>query len=592
MSVVDVCDVGAEVYALDAKMEGIKHKRDLFESALKKITEEEAVLKEKLLNSRKLIAAAEESAAAAAAERKSKGKKDKAAAPPARKLLKKKVPRDTGVLVSLSQFQPLLEQLPLEPRVPPIIDTLSSVRAIEGPGFADSAIKMGNFASGRTITTYPYVGDHSHRQGHPICDRFYVEMSRGRTLMAIADGCNWGDRPLEAATKAIEGFISHASLSLDKITNPRAAGTVLLDSLSTAHNAIIAGKNNVWDAGTTTLLGGIIYPLESSSCSPSPSLQGRSDETSDSSTSSTTTTTTGTATGTTSSGGKEYGLSLLSIGDCKCYLYNHKTRKVREVTRGNRGLSTDASDPGGRLGPYVGNGQPDLRNLSLYFEICQADDIVIMCSDGVHDNLDPAMLGIDPEEVLPEFAGMTWDQACEFNHELGSVARTVFSEKRLELLIGKQLEKAISDEIAIFGEDHIFAPNSRPPIPVSRDNLPACCRPSCPSTLSNLAEDTTSSTSNVFVPTPEQIVSMVTEYCLRVTESSRVFMEEHPHETQPKDLKHFPGKMDHTTCVAVSISFPEDQLTPPPKEVYDLLKIAHDHPHAFSPESSIPTANV
>jgi len=589
MSVADVCDIGAEVCALDAQLLGIKHKRDLFEAALKKAADEEAVLRQKLIHSRRQISTAEEFAAAVAAtsadRRGSKGKKDsKTPAPQARKIVKKKVPRDSGVLVSLSQFDPLLQQLPTEPRVPPIVDTLSSVRTIQGPGFTDGAVKIGDFAAGRTITTYPYVGDHSHRQGQPICDRFYVEMTRGRTLMAVADGCNWGERPLEAASKAIQGFVSHASLSLDKITNPRAAGTVLLDSLSTAHNAIIAGKNNVWDAGTTTLLGGIIYPLEPSK----PTAHPRSGDSASSTSGSTTTTTTTTTS--TSEGGREYGLSLLSIGDCKCYLFNHRTRKVREVTRGNRGVAVDASDPGGRLGPYVGNGQPDLRNLSLYFEICQPDDIVIMCTDGVHDNLDPAMLGIDPEEVLPDFAGMTWDQACEFNHELGSVTRSVFSEKRLELLIGKQLEKAISDEIAIYGEQHIFAPHSRPPIPVSINNLPPSCRQSL-SGLNQLAADTTPGNA-VFVPTPEQIVCMVTEYCLRVTESSRVFMEEHPHETQPKDLKRFPGKMDHTTCIAVSIKFPEDQLAPPPQEVFDLIKIAHDHPRAIPPESSIPTASV
>jgi len=418
--------------------------------------------------------------------------------------------------------------------------------------------------------------------------------------MAIADGCNWGERPLEAATKALQGFVSHASLSLDKITDPRSAGAVLLDALCTAHNAIIAGKNNVWDAGTTTLLGGIIFPLEpssSSTCtnaaaaSASASGDDNGDDTSTSKSSSTTTNTTTTTA--TTSGGKEYGLSLLNIGDCKCYLYNHKTRKVREITRGNRGVAVDASDPGGRLGPYVGNGQPDLRNLSIYFERCQPDDIVIICTDGLHDNLDPAMLGIMPEEVLPEFTGMTWEQACELNPELGSVARTVFAEKRLELLLGKQLEKIISDELAIYGEQYVFSPHSRVPIPCSASNLPLSCR-NTGSNLSQLATDTTQANS-VFIPSPDQIVTMVTEYCLRVTESSRSFMEANPHETQPKDLRRFPGKMDHTTCVAVSVSFPEDQLNPPQQEVFDLLKIAKEHPQALaveSPLNSTPTASL
>ena len=168
MSVVDVRDLGAELCALNAKLDSIQHKRDLFDSQLNRITVEEAALREKLLNQRKQIAAAEEAAAASAASsapERRKGRKDAKPSPnPAiRRLLKKKVPRDSGVLVSLSQFQPLLDQLPSGPRVPPIVDTLSGVHTIQGPGFSDATVKMGDYAAGRTITTYPYVADRSHR---------------------------------------------------------------------------------------------------------------------------------------------------------------------------------------------------------------------------------------------------------------------------------------------------------------------------------------------------------------------------------------------------------------------------------------------
>lgn len=139
-------------------------------------------------------------------------------------------------------------------------------------------------------------------------------------------------------------------------------------------------------------------------------------------------------------------------------MYSHKRKVLTEVTLGNRG-GLDATDPGGRLGPFVdqvsggkkrkrsgrgrgaeeeeGNrggrlgpfvdqvsggkrkrkthreerqekdrnplttsrhllrtqGEPDLRNFRSYFCFCEKGDSIIVCSDGVHDNLDPLSLG-------------------------------------------------------------------------------------------------------------------------------------------------------------------------------------------------------
>jgi hypothetical protein len=77
----------------------------------------------------------------------------------------------------------------------------------------------------------------------------------------------------------------------------------------------------------------------------------------------------------------------------------------------------------------VGSGEPDLRNLHLYFTLCEDGDtimvlryifIVCMCacmlvvsnnvkamSDGIHDNLDALSLGVLPKDLgFPETA--TW----------------------------------------------------------------------------------------------------------------------------------------------------------------------------------------
>jgi len=74
-----------------------------------------------------------------------------------------------------------------------------------------------------------------------------------------------------------------------------------------------------------------------------------------------------------------------------------------DITCGNRLTSRDPTDPGGRLGPSSTNGKmeesgvlPDLRNLSLYFHEFEEGDLLLLMSDGVHDNLDPQILGYSP----------------------------------------------------------------------------------------------------------------------------------------------------------------------------------------------------
>jgi hypothetical protein len=45
----------------------------------------------------------------------------------------------------------------------------------------------------------------------------------------------------------------------------------------------------------------------------------------------------------------------------------------------------DMRDPGGRLGPDD-DGQPDIRNVVVGTHFCEEGEVIILCSDGVHDN--------------------------------------------------------------------------------------------------------------------------------------------------------------------------------------------------------------
>ena len=338
------------------------------------------------------------------------------------------------------------------------------------------------------------------QQGSPICDQYFVQVQPERVLMCVADGCNWGERPREAARIAAQCFVRHAQQAADGARTARDCGRMLLGAMRAAHNSIIAGKSDIWDAGTTTLIGGMLVALEDSSSS------------SDSSN---------------SSGGRAYGVCLLSIGDCKCFLWERATARVRDITVDNRGNLLDATDPGGRLGPYVDGGQPDTRNLTLFFERCAEDDVLVLCSDGVHDNLDPSSLGVDPGALAPEFAGLGWDDACKRDYALAARVKRDFAAQRLADLI--------NGRGACFTADFGLVDTAAPPAAAAAAAAPVL----------------------------ETVCRDVTDYCMRVTHSSRDFMENNTRDKLPKDYKRFPGKMDHTTCVCVRVRLPSAE-TPVP----------------------------
>lgn len=91
-----------------------------------------------------------------------------------------------------------------------------------------------------------------------------------------------------------------------------------------------------------------------------------------------------------------------SPNNSKDHLYPQRLRwNVSDITTGNR--VTDAKITGGHLGPKSGPNEsqlvPDLGNFTLHITPCSKGDMFVMVSDGVHDNLDPESLNIDPEAV-------------------------------------------------------------------------------------------------------------------------------------------------------------------------------------------------
>jgi len=242
------------------------------------------------------------------------------------------------------------------------------------------------------------------------------------------------------------------------------AGHFLLRSFSEAHLRIVQGKEDIWEAGTTTLLSVLILELEQNQPSD-----------------------------------PKWGILCGSVGDCKAFLVNKKTQAVLDITSGNRDNVKDSRDPGGRLGPYEGHGWPDLRNLRLYFAPAEEDDIILVVSDGVHDNLDAQTLGKQPSDLNLNIK--SWDELSPENlhKEKASYMKTLLEE-------------------LIFSDGEV---------------------------------------------SPTSITEKLMKHCWNVTSKSREFMEKNPNKKQPTDYVGFPGKMDHTTCISFVIGRTPVSNNPP-----------------------------
>jgi len=171
-------------------------------------------------------------------------------------------------------------------------------------------------------------------------------------------------------------------------------GISLFQAIHAAQDAIIRSSEEMLAIGTTTLVGGAIIKLDILNDSTIPQ-------------------------------DYEWAFIGINVGDCKIYHWSVANKELIDITNGNRTNLTNASDPGGRLGPRSEDGKPDLRNLNVYFQLCKKGDLLLLVSDGVHDNFDPQQLGVQPHQL--QINASTWIEAEEkFQRETG-IAKNAFS---------------------------------------------------------------------------------------------------------------------------------------------------------------------
>ena len=225
----------------------------------------------------------------------------------------------------------------------------------------------------------------------------------------MADGCNWGSKPREAAVLACNEVVTFLSQRIPSSRTTVDVSSLLLKALMNAHRKITDTRVDRMDeAGTTTVICGVILKVKRSVGSSQDDSLSPSDK-------------------------KKYVCLVATVGDCKAFVYSPRTNNVFEITSGNRINICDAKDCGGRLGPSGNQGSPDLRNLMVHsVDVCKGD-IIFACSDGVHDNLDPQMQGISPHDFGMEFS--SWEEAEGANSSLVHAVKTEFMLSSISQLL-------------------------------------------------------------------------------------------------------------------------------------------------------------
>ena len=423
--------------------------------------------------------------------------------------------------------EPLHHNLIKLPVLPPT--SLNPIKVINGPNVDESIEKLNfqtissNQFAATSITTYPKriytmknlnpdTGEEEtitriSRDGHPICDQFNIQVFPQRIIFAIADGCNWGEAPRNAARAAVNGFTRYLSKHQCEIRDIQYAGGLVLRGLSMANAEIFVGLDPESQViGTTTFLGGIVLPIgfqqnqvdlksdkDDSPASPSPIHAALPPNLNNGLMDS------------------NFAFIYVSLGDCKAFHWSSESGKFSDITASNRVNSLSASDCGGRLGPHEVNNLPDLRNLELGFFPCHTGDCIILVSDGVHDNLDLDHLGLTTSELGIPYPD--WESVPPEQYQI------LKNDYRVYLL-----QKIITNPETITREELYYG---------FKANQKAA--------------------SVKQIPEAPVIVSRLLNHCERTCAAAVKWMRDNPQDKLPSDYVLYPGKMDHTTCLCTFV---------------------------------------
>ncbi len=271
-------------------------------------------------------------------------------------------------------------------------DDESSIRRLDGE-LGDDLKAVVTFRAQEGVQFYAGVGAWTN------CDVGRTsEQPNGPQVMTFCDGCGWGPGPKNAATICSKTAQEYVDKRVRHATTLRDVAQIVTQGMMEAQAAIVEANKKAEekkDVVTDTTFNQIVVVD---------------------------------------------GYAVIgTVGDPKTFII--RNGKAIDVTAGGRGNLHDAKDPGGRLGCDSAKSlSEDYRNFALRVIKLEPGDLLVACSDGIHDNLDPETLGVSVEEAArfchidPAPVG-DWNSASQA--EIG-----LLKQKYIEAKFGELASKA------------------------------------------------------------------------------------------------------------------------------------------------------
>ncbi|ELP83768.1 hypothetical protein EIN_470020 [Entamoeba invadens IP1] len=272
-----------------------------------------------------------------------------------------------------------------------------------------------------SFSTYPIVN--GKKIGNPIADFYEMLLYNNTIIHCMCDGCGIGSAPKKAAWSAGQTAVSSLARDIRTCSNIKEMADAMIRAVADAHESIFTAaelNNETVLIGSTTILIQVVLQLEAAE--------------------------------------KRYAALTLNIGDSRAYLHNTSSTKSFFNFEARKCME-DLANSQGRIGNFTNN-QPDLRNVTLMYTEVQDGDVIMTCTDGINDNFDPEIIGVEK----------TMDQMQK--------------QQFIEQQIGQYLQHAsLAEAVEAIGEYIVNASSqareskSRPQTPQSPPSLLVCTKP-------------------------------------------------------------------------------------------------------------------
>jgi len=260
------------------------------------------------------------------------------------------------------------------PPPPPLLSTAdvsSSSTTTAAPAKANTVTNGSDSGSmwGDARSLYDINAHTQLRNGDPVADKYCGAVWGRVAWMAVADGVNWGPKAAQAAQSAVEGATDSITAFLRSTTTTSAASpmTTTQAAVEAALDAAVRDAHDrvICENGTmTTFVAALYLPF----AAESPNGAGL--------------------------------LTCVRVGDSEAFHFNGQSGLVKTVVVDEGVLRESLKFTPGALG-YAQGEEPDLGNKRTVSIAVRPGDVVVLCSDGIADNLDPEVRRAIPVIDLP-----------------------------------------------------------------------------------------------------------------------------------------------------------------------------------------------